>query len=164
MSDTIKADLIKLNSTKMYENPDIIEYEEDYVNEDPTALMQESPSDEFDNYMTTQKKKLYLIIVFGPEDPESDLAQDPKLLEKYINKLYMLGKSIIKIITNPTGLILEEELKYYSSDIKNLVKDTLNYTNTFLKYNSNINKMTYIDHIKNIFNVYPFFQLGYFPK
>lgn len=153
------------DKANMYENPDIIEYEdEDVINEDPTALTQELVSDEFRNYTTESKKKLYSIIVLGPEDEESAAAQDDTLLEKYIKELDLLGKSLIKVIKNPTGLILEEELKNYSSDTVSHVNDTLNYTNTFLKNNTNINKMLYTNYINDQFSIYPFFQLPYFPK
>ena len=154
MSDTTKQPLNVVNDT--------IEIE-DYKNEDPTKLIQELTSIDFNTYMTESKKKLYTIIVFGPEDEESDAAQDNTLLERYIKELDILGKSIIKIINNPTGLVLEEELKNYSDDTRSHVKDTLNYTDTFIKNNS-INKLQYVNFIYNIFSVYPFLQLGYFTK
>lgn len=150
--------------TENYDNEDIINEEDDVVNEDPTILIQESPSYEFCNYMTEAKKKLYVIIVLGPEDEESAAAQDNTLLEKYIKELDLLGKSLIKVIKNPIGLELKEELKNYSSDTKSHINDTINNTNTFLKNNTNINKMLYIDYINTQFSIYPFFQLPYFPK
>ena len=147
------------------EDPDKIEYEdEEYLNEDPTALKEESIPNEFREYITESKKKLYKIIVFGPKDAESAAAQDDTLLEKYIKELDLLGKSLIKVIKNPTGLILEEELKNYSSDTVSHVNDTLNYTNTFLKNNTNINKMLYTHYINDQFSIFPYFQLPYFPK
>ena len=145
-------------------NEDVINEEDDVINEDPTALIQESPSYEFCNYTTEAKKKLYLIIVFGPEDEESAAAQDNTLLEKYIKELDLLGKSLIKVIKNPIGLELKEELKNYSSDTKSHINDTINNTNTFLKTNTNINKMLYIDYINTQFSIYPFVQLPLFPK
>ena len=144
----------------MSDNEDTIPYED----EDPTVLINESPSDEFCEYMTNSKKELYEFIVLGPKIPESVAAQDTALLYTYMSILSMLGNSIIKIITNPTEFVLEEELQHYSSDTKELVTNTLNYTDKFFKTNSNINKMVYIHHIKNIFNFYPFLQLPYFPK
>ena len=154
--------------TTNYDDEDTIDDEDDedddVINEDPTILIQESPSYEFCKYMTEAKKKLYVIIVLGPEDEESAAAQDDTLLEKYIKELDLLGKSIIKLINRPTSLVLEEELKNYSPDTKNLVQDTLHYTNTFLKTNSNINKVPYIDLINNQYTMYPFFQLPLFPK
>jgi hypothetical protein len=154
------SDTTQLNSIQ--NEDDNIEIE-NYNNEDPTKLIEELTSNDFNTYMTESKKKLYTLIVFGPEDEESDAAQDNTLLERYIKELDILGKSIIKMINNPTGLVLEEELKNYSSDTRSHVQDTLNYTRTFIKNNS-INKLQYINYIYNIFSVYPFLQLGYFPK
>lgn len=151
--------------TTNYDDEDIIDDEDDdVINEDPTILIQESPSYEFCKYMTEAKKKLYVIIVLGPEDEESAAAQDNTLLEKYIKELDLLGKSLIKVIKNPIGLELKEELKNYSSDTKSHINDTINNTNTFLKNNTNINKMLYIDYINTQFSIYPFFQLPLFPK
>ena len=162
MSDKVKTDI-----TSRYEDEDKVEYEDDYINENSDALTQELLPDEFCEYMIDSKKKLYTIIVLGPNDEESAAAQDNKLLEKYLKELDLLGKSIIKIIKNPTNLQLKEELKNYSSDTKSHVNDTINYTNIFVKNNSNINKMLYIDYINNQFSFYPFYQLSklpYFPK
>ena len=168
MSDNVKPDLTNDEDEDLTndEDEDFVEYEEDTndTNEDSTALTQELVSDEFRNYTTESKKKLYSIIVFGPEDEESAAAQDDTLLEKYIKELDLLGKSLIKVIKNPIGLELKEELKNYSSDTKSHINDTINNTDTFLKKNTNINKMLYIDYINTQFSIYPFFQLPYFPK
>ena len=45
--------------TENYDNEDVINEEDDVINEDPTALIQESPSYEFCNY-TTEAKKNYI--------------------------------------------------------------------------------------------------------
>lgn len=158
------SDIANTQNYDKYENEDNINEEDDDINEDSTALTQELVSDEFCNYMTESKKKLYNIIVIGLKDAADPAAQDDTLLEKYIKELDLLGKSIIKMITNPTGLILEEELKNYSSDTVRHVNDTLNYTNTFLKNNTNINKLLYTHYINNQFSTFPFFQLPLFPK
>lgn len=153
--------------TKLYEDEDKIEHEEDDINEDPTALTQESLPDDFCEHIIESKKKLYAIIVLGPKDENSAAAQDNTLLEKYIKELDLLGKALIKIIKNPTSLVLEQELKNYSSHTKTHINDTINYANIFVKNNSNINKMIYIDYINTQFSIYPFFQLAqlpYFPE
>jgi len=159
------SDTIKLNLTNTYEDEDTIEDEdEDDINENSDALTQELPNDEFCNHITQSKYKLYEIIVLGPNEESKD-AQDNTLLEKYIKELDLLGKFIIKVINRPTELISQMELnKNYSNDTVGHVNDILNYTNAFLKNNSNINKMLYINYINNQFSIYPFFQLPYFQK
>ena len=168
MSDNVKPDLTNDEDEDLTndEDEDSVEYEsdDDVINEDPTALKEESIPNEFRNYTTESKKKLYSIIVLGPKDEESAAAQDDTLLEKYIKELDLLGKSLIKVIKNPIGLELKEELKNYSSYTKSHINDTIINTDTFLKNNTNINKMLYIDYINTQFSIYPFFQLPYFPK
>ena len=96
------SDTIKLNLTKIYEDEDTIEDEDEYdINENSEALTQELPNDEFCNHITQSKYKLYEIIVLGPNEESKD-AQDNALLEKYIKELDLLGKFIIKVINRPT--------------------------------------------------------------
>jgi hypothetical protein len=57
MSDKVKTDL-----TKTYEDEDSVEYEDDdVINEDPTALKEESIPNEFREHISQSKQKLYRI-------------------------------------------------------------------------------------------------------
>ena len=80
-------------------------------------------------------------------------------MRQYITKLDLLGQSIIKIINSPTNTIPKEDLKNYTEEAAKLVNDTMNYTNTYVVKNSNINKMLYTNYITTQFRTYPFFQL-----
>ena len=133
--------------------------DETELNENPTELQNELPTNEFCNEMGKSKYKLYKIIVLAPEDEESNIAQSNELLEEYITKLDILGQSIIKIINSPTNTIPKEDLKNYTGESIKLANDTMNYTNAYVVKNSNINKMLYSNYVTTLFRTYPFFQL-----
>jgi hypothetical protein len=142
-----------------YSDADSSDSDESELNENPTELQNELPTNEFCNEMVNSKYKLYKIIILAPKDEDSNTAQDNTLLEEYIAKLDLLGQSIIKIINSPTNTIPKEDLKNYTGESAKLANDTMNYTNTYVVKNSNINKMLYSNYITTQFRIYPFFQL-----
>jgi len=122
---------------------------------------------EFCNKVNTLKYKIYENIILSPNNPDSDTAQDPILLQKYIKALDVVYKSAIDNINNNNSNIADKRILNkagYSDESVNDINNTIISMNEYVRNNSTLNKMAYMSYITNQFHVFPFIQLPYFPE
>ena len=122
---------------------------------------------EFCNNVNTLKYKIYENIILSPKNEDSDEAQDPALLQKYIDALDVVYKSAIdNVTTNNSNIADKSTLNKagYSDESVNDINNTIKSMNEYVTNNSSLNKIAYISYITNQFHIFPFIQLPYFPE
>jgi hypothetical protein len=153
------------------EDDDLIETEsdsdEEYENNDNVTEEICGTSPEFCDKIHKLKYKIYENIVLYPTNEDSDEAQDPALLQKYVNVLHIIHNNSIENINNHTKNVVDKTKMNqlgYSDESVELVNDTIQEMNEYVTNNSNLNKMAYISYITNQFKIFPFVQLSSFPE
>jgi hypothetical protein len=122
---------------------------------------------EFCNNINKLKYKIYENIILSPTNEDSDEAQDPALMQKYINALDVVYKSAIdNVTTNNSNIADKSTLNKagYSDESVNDINNTIKHMNEYVTNNSSLNKIAYLSYITNQFRIFPFIQLPYFPE